>query len=104
MRVTKVLPWVQLRYSRFFSIPVCRYPTTSRQSVTVSYIGAAGRRLLRGAEYVEPNPDLSFVYVTRNAGLSRSITRRRSIGVPISTRSAPERAIVSRNSSIWARP
>src|SRR5690606_37731658 len=29
-------PWVQVRNSRFFSIPVCRYPTTARSWVTVS--------------------------------------------------------------------
>src|SRR5262249_25951043 len=44
------------------------------------------------------------LYVTRNAGLSRSISRRRSIGVPIRTRSASERSIVSRRSSICCRP
>ena len=36
MRVTKVTPWVQLRYSQFFSMPVCRYPITERACWTVS--------------------------------------------------------------------
>src|SRR3712207_433621 len=36
MRVTNVVPWVQLRYSVFFSIPVCRYPMVTRALVTVS--------------------------------------------------------------------
>src|SRR5262249_22686692 len=44
------------------------------------------------------SPISSRRYVTRRAGLSSSISRRRSIGVPIRTRSASERAIVSRSS------
>ncbi len=36
MRVTNVVPWTQERYSRFFSMPVCRKPMPHRASVTVS--------------------------------------------------------------------
>ena len=36
MRVTKVVPWVQVRYSMFFSMPVCRKPMPGRMLVTVS--------------------------------------------------------------------
>ncbi len=31
-----VTPWVQVRYSMFFSMPVCRYPMAGRTSATVS--------------------------------------------------------------------
>ena len=31
-----VTPWVQVRYSMFFSMPVCRYPMDGRTSATVS--------------------------------------------------------------------
>src|SRR5665647_2629636 len=36
MRVQNVTPWVQVRNSMFFSMPVCRYPMPARASVTVS--------------------------------------------------------------------
>ncbi len=36
MRVQNVTPCVHVRYSMFFSMPVCRYPVETRNSFTVS--------------------------------------------------------------------
>jgi len=36
MRVQNVTPWVQVRYSMFFSMPVWRYPVETRSSLIVS--------------------------------------------------------------------
>jgi hypothetical protein len=40
------------------------------QSVTASYVGAAGRRLLRQEYLTNPNPNFTDLYVTRNASSS----------------------------------
>jgi len=40
------------------------------QTFTVSYVGAAGRRLLRQEDLVNPNPNFKEVRVTRNAAFS----------------------------------
>lgn len=42
----------------------------ARQNFTVSYVAAAGRRLLRQEIVLEPNPDFSFLFVTRNNSIS----------------------------------
>ncbi len=40
------------------------------QTMTVSYIGAAGRQLIQPAAIYQPNPNLSAAYLTTNAGTS----------------------------------
>src|SRR5205823_14298664 len=50
------------------------------------------------------SPTSCSLYVTRNAGVSRSISRRRSIGVPMRTRSGLLARIVARRSFICLRP
>lgn len=40
------------------------------QTLSVSYVGAAGRRLLRQEYLVNPNPNFTDLYVTRNSGSS----------------------------------
>jgi hypothetical protein len=40
------------------------------QSLSVSYVGAAGRRLLRQEYLLNPNPNFTDLYVTRNTGAS----------------------------------
>ncbi len=42
----------------------------ARQSFTASYVGATGRRLLRQDRLVNPNPNFSTVYATRNTSVS----------------------------------
>ena len=41
-----------------------------RQSLSASYVGAAGRRLLRQEYLVNPNPNFTDLFVTRNASVS----------------------------------
>lgn len=41
-----------------------------RQTVTLSYIGAAGKRLLQTAEIISPNPNLSYAELIANGGTS----------------------------------
>ena len=50
MRVQNVTPWVQVRYSMFFSMPVCRYPMPARPSVTCS---PSSSRMRRSTPWVE---------------------------------------------------
>jgi hypothetical protein len=40
------------------------------QSLSASYVGAAGRRLLRQEYLVNPNPNFTDLYVTRNSSVS----------------------------------
>lgn len=42
----------------------------AKNTVTATYVGAAGRRLLRQELLVQPNPDFDFVFVTRNSAKS----------------------------------
>jgi hypothetical protein len=39
-------------------------------TLTVSYVGAAGRRLLRMNYFINPNPNFDYVYLLRNTGFS----------------------------------
>jgi hypothetical protein len=41
-----------------------------QQTITASYIGAVGRRLIQTAEITSPNPNLDFAYLIANAGTS----------------------------------
>ncbi len=41
-----------------------------QQMLTVSYVGAIGRRLLRQDRYQNPNPHFAAVYITRNSSTS----------------------------------
>jgi len=41
-----------------------------QQTMTVSYIGAAGKRLLQTAEIISPNPNLNYAELIANAGTS----------------------------------
>lgn len=42
----------------------------SKQTISASYLGAAGRRLLRQELLIQPNPSFDVVFVTRNAATS----------------------------------
>jgi hypothetical protein len=42
----------------------------SHQTVSVTYVAAAGRKLLRGDTVLNPNPNFQTVYVTRNTATS----------------------------------
>ncbi len=42
----------------------------SKQTLTASYVGAAGRRLLRLEQLINPNPTFGTVNITRNAAIS----------------------------------
>src|SRR5204863_3440219 len=79
-------------------VPAQRYDRRAHTSAVSSRPFSASTSLSVGS------PISWSLYVTRSAGLSMSISRRRSIGVPIRTRSASERSIVSRRSSICLRP
>ena len=54
------------------------------QSISVAYIGAAGRRLLRQEQYLNPNPNVTTLFIARNDGnsdydaLQMQFTRRLS--------------------------
>src|SRR5204863_2356916 len=79
-------------------VPAERYDGAAHTSAVSSRPFSASRLSSVGS------PISWSLYVTRSAGLSSSIRRRRSIGVPIRTSSASHRWIVSRRSSICRRP
>jgi hypothetical protein len=79
-------PYLKLPYALEWSIAL-EQTITPNQTFKISYIGSAGRRLLRDNVYSNPNPTLSGLYLTTNDGFSNydamqlQYTRRLSHGL-----------------------
>ncbi len=62
-------PGLRLPYSLEWNVALEQALGTGR-SLSTSYIGAAGRRLLQTGLVYSPNPNLGYAYLTTNAGTS----------------------------------
>src|SRR5690625_1175966 len=102
MRVQNVTPWVQVRYSMFFSIPVCRYPIPTRASVTVS---PSSSRIRRNTPWVDGCCGPLLTTIRSCPAVTASTTSSQSCPVTLMTGPSASSPAAAKGSSVApARP
>jgi len=67
--LTAFNPNLQLPYTLQWNVAI-EQALGKQQSVTASYIGSVGRRLIQTADVLSPNPSIGEAYLVTNAGIS----------------------------------